>query len=125
MKTTCCLCFQIQTSPHKISFFSCFRKLLFGDNANGTYLPFRMWVIASGVPSTLFKIVCSNIHISSVTDRGNEECVHPEGNGVTMSEGAEGGPGPPSGEQDKQSVCSSEGDKTSMGELKGQLDGSM
>ncbi len=26
----------------------------------------------------------------------------PEGNGVTKSEGAEGGPGPPGGEQDKQ-----------------------
>ncbi len=30
--------------------------------------------------------------------------------------GAEGGPGPPSREQDKQSVCSSGGDKKSMGE---------
>jgi hypothetical protein len=87
------------------------------------YLPLRMWVIAAGVTSALLKTVCSNIHISSVTDRGNEECVDPEGNGVTMSEGAEGGPGLPSGEQDKQSVCSSGGDKTSMGEPKRQLDG--
>jgi hypothetical protein len=88
-----------------------------------TYLFVCGWLLLVSLPSTLFKIVCSNIHISSVTDRGNEECVDPEGNGVTMSEGAEGGPGPLSGEQDKQSVCSSEGDKTSMGELKGQLDG--
>jgi hypothetical protein len=52
----------------------------------------------------------------SVTDMGKKECVDPEGNGVTMSEGAEGGPGPPSGEQDKQLICNSRGDKTSMGE---------
>ncbi len=31
------------------------------------------------------------------TDRG-KKCMDPEGNGVTMSEGAEGGPCPPSGE---------------------------
>ncbi len=47
----------------------------------------------------------------------------PEGNGVTMSEGAEGGPGPPSEEQDKQLICSSRGDKTSMREPGGQLGG--
>ncbi len=47
----------------------------------------------------------------------------PEGNGATMSEGVEGGPGPPSGEQDKQLICSSGGDKTSMGEPGGQSDG--
>jgi hypothetical protein len=34
-----------------------------------------------------------NVH---VTDRGKKECMDPEGNGVTMNEGAEGGPGPPS-----------------------------
>jgi hypothetical protein len=33
--------------------------------------------------------------------------VDPEGNGVTMARGAEGGPGPPSGEQDKQLICNS------------------
>ncbi len=33
-----------------------------------------------------------------LTDRGKKECVDPEGNGVTMNERAEGGPGPPSGE---------------------------
>jgi hypothetical protein len=31
------------------------------------------------------------------TDRGKKECVDPEGNGVTMGEGAERGPGPPVG----------------------------
>jgi hypothetical protein len=51
-----------------------------------------------------------------VTDRGKKECVDPEGNGVTMSEGAERGPGPPCGEQDKQLICNSGGDKTYMGE---------
>jgi hypothetical protein len=35
---------------------------------------------------------------SIVTDRGKKECVDPEVNGVTMREGAEGGPSPPSGE---------------------------
>jgi hypothetical protein len=41
--------------------------------------------------------------------------VDPEGNGVIMSEGAEGGPGPPSRDEDKQSVYGSGADKTSMG----------
>ncbi len=56
-------------------------------------------------------------------DRGIRECVDPEGNGVTMGGEAEGGPGTPSGEQDKQLVCNSGEDKTSMGELGGQPDG--
>jgi hypothetical protein len=47
-----------------------------------------------------------------VTDRGKKECVDPEGNGVTMSEGAVGGPVPPSGERDNQLICP----KTSIGE---------
>jgi hypothetical protein len=47
----------------------------------------------------------------------------PEGNGVTVGRGAEGGPGLPSGEQDKQLICYSRGDKTSMGEPGGQPDG--
>jgi hypothetical protein len=40
-----------------------------------------------------------------------------------MGGGAEGGPGPPSGEQEKQSIYSSGGDKTPMGEQGGQPDG--
>jgi hypothetical protein len=39
-----------------------------------------------------------NVCVILVTDKGQEECVDPEGNGVTINEGAEGGPGPPSGE---------------------------
>jgi hypothetical protein len=46
----------------------------------------------------------------------------PEGNGVTVGEGAEGGPGPPGGEQDKQLICNSRRGETSMGEPGGQLD---
>ncbi len=42
--------------------------------------------------------------MGSVADRGVGGCVDPEGNGVTMVRGAEGGPGPPSGEQDKQLI---------------------
>jgi hypothetical protein len=57
--------------------------------------------------------------VGIVTDRGNKECVDPEGNGVTMSEGAERGPGPLSREQDKQLICISGGDKTSMGQSDG------
>ncbi len=34
----------------------------------------------------------------TVTDKGKKECMDPEGNGVTMNEGAEAGPGPPGGE---------------------------
>jgi hypothetical protein len=49
--------------------------------------------------------------------------VDPEGNGVTMGRGAKGGPGPPSGKTDKQLICSSGGDKTSIGESGGQPDG--
>jgi hypothetical protein len=59
----------------------------------------------------------------TVTDRGKKECEDPEGNEVTRSEGAEGGPGPPSGERDKQSACSSGSGKTSMEEPEGQSDG--
>jgi hypothetical protein len=51
------------------------------------------------------------------------ECADPEGIGVIMGRGAEGGPGPPSGEQDKQLICNSGGDKMSMGDLRGQSDG--
>jgi hypothetical protein len=58
-----------------------------------------------------------------VTDREVGECLNPEGNGVTMGRGAEGGPGPPSGEQDKQLICNNGGDKTSMGEPGGEPDG--
>jgi hypothetical protein len=39
-----------------------------------------------------------NIMILIVTDKGEKECVDPEGNGVTMNERAEEGPIPPSGE---------------------------
>jgi hypothetical protein len=45
--------------------------------------------------------------------------VDPEGNGVTLGKGVEGGPGPPSGGQDKQLICDSGGGKTSMGESEG------
>jgi hypothetical protein len=34
----------------------------------------------------------------TVTDKGKKMCVDPEGNGVTMNEGAEGGPSPPGAE---------------------------
>ncbi len=47
----------------------------------------------------------------------------PEGNGVTMGRGVEGGLGPPSGERDKQLICNSGGEKTSMGEPGKQPDG--
>ncbi len=47
----------------------------------------------------------------------------PEGNGVSSGKVAWGGPGPPSEEQDKQLICNSRGDETSMGESGGQ-DGS-
>ncbi len=43
------------------------------------------------------------------------ECVDLEGNGVTMGRGVETGPGPPSGEPDKQLICNSRGDKASIG----------
>jgi hypothetical protein len=50
------------------------------------------------------------------------ECVDPTGNGVTLGRGARGEPGSPSGEQDKQLICNSGGDKTPMGEPGGQQD---
>ncbi len=46
----------------------------------------------------------------------------PEGNGVTMGRGVEGGPGPPSAEQDQQLICNSGRGETPMGELGGQQD---
>jgi hypothetical protein len=71
----------------------------------------------------LYRYIHIYIYTHIVTDRGKKECVDPEGNWVTMSEGAEGGPGPPGGEQDKQSVCSNGSGKMSMGEPEGQPDG--
>jgi hypothetical protein len=52
------------------------------------------------------------------------ECMDPEEIGVSLGKGAEGGPGPPSEEQDKQLICNSGGDKTPMGEPGGLQDGS-
>jgi hypothetical protein len=63
------------------------------------------------------------LRILTVMDKGEKECVDPEGNGVTMNEGTEGGPGPPSRECDKQSAHSSGSGKTSVGELEEQEDG--
>jgi hypothetical protein len=40
----------------------------------------------------------------------------PEGNGVSSREGGEGGPGPPSREEDKQSTPSKEGGNMVQGE---------
>jgi hypothetical protein len=59
----------------------------------------------------------------TVADGEMGECVDPEGNGVTMGRGAEGGPGPPSGEQDKQLICNGGRGETSMGEPGEQQDG--
>jgi hypothetical protein len=42
--------------------------------------------------------ILGHMEIVSATDKGKKECVDPEGNGVTMNEGAERGPGPPGGE---------------------------
>ncbi len=41
-------------------------------------------------------------------------CLEPKGNGVNLDEGGEEGPGPPSGEQYKQSTASRGGDNNIM-----------
>ncbi len=41
---------------------------------------------------------------SAVPDMRAGRCLGPEGNGVSLGEGGEGGPGPPRGEDDNQSV---------------------
>ncbi len=41
-----------------------------------------------------------------VPDMGAGCCLGPEGNGVSLGEGGEGGPSPPGGGEDKQSVLS-------------------
>jgi hypothetical protein len=51
--------------------------------------------------------------------------VDPEGNGVTMGRGAEGGPGPPSGEPDKQLICKVEETRRPWGNQKDNQTGSM
>jgi hypothetical protein len=59
---------------------------------------------------------CFNVTISAhvtVSDGEVGWCLEPEGNGVNPGGGNEGGPGPPSGEQDKQST-SSRGDNCLM-----------
>jgi hypothetical protein len=43
---------------------------------------------------------------ASVLDMRAGHCLEPEGNGVSLGEGGEGGPCPPGGERDKQSVVS-------------------
>ncbi len=42
--------------------------------------------------------------LSVVPDIGAGHCLGPEGNGISLGERGEGGPGPPKGERDKQSV---------------------
>ncbi len=37
---------------------------------------------------------------------GAGRCLGPEGNGVSLGQGSDGGPGPPGGGKDKQSVLS-------------------
>ncbi len=39
-------------------------------------------------------------------DMGAGHCLGPEGNGVSLGERGEGGPGPPGGRKDKQEVLS-------------------
>ncbi len=39
---------------------------------------------------------------------GAGRCLGPEGNGVSLGEGEEGGPGPPESRDDKQSMLSEE-----------------
>jgi hypothetical protein len=48
--------------------------------------------------SGYYTVITPHFWGAGVTGKGKKECVDPEGNGVTMNEGAEGGPGPPSGE---------------------------
>jgi hypothetical protein len=50
----------------------------------------------------------------SVSDREAARCLEPEGNGVNPDRGNGGGPGLPSGEQDKQLFTSREGDNSLM-----------
>jgi hypothetical protein len=45
-------------------------------------------------------------YVITVPDMGAGHCLEPDGNGVSLGEGSEGGPGPPGGERDKQSVLS-------------------
>jgi hypothetical protein len=68
-------------------------------------------------------VCCVAYPYLTVTDRGKKECLDPEGNGVTMCERVEGGPGPPIGERDEQLTCNSRVDKTSMGEQGGRPGG--
>ncbi len=48
-------------------------------------------------------------YVVSVSDREVGWCLEPVGNGVNPGGGNGGGPGPPSGEQDKQLTASSGG----------------
>ncbi len=46
-------------------------------------------------------------------------CLKPEGNGVNPGRGNGGGPGPPSGEQDKQLIANRGGDNSFMEQQEG------
>jgi hypothetical protein len=47
-----------------------------------------------------------NFEVLTVPDMGAGRCLGPDGNRVSLGEGGKGGPGPPRGEKDKQSVLS-------------------
>jgi hypothetical protein len=49
------------------------------------------------------------VEIELVPNMRAGRCLGPEGTGVSLREGAEGGPGTPEGSEDKQSMLSEEG----------------
>jgi hypothetical protein len=55
---------------------------------------------------------CSTRQLSTCIRQRGGMCLEPEGNGVNPGGGNEGGPGPPSGEQDKQLTASRGGDNS-------------
>ncbi len=59
------------------------------------------------------RMVLSRIAVL-ISDRGVGCCLEPEGNGINPGGGNEGGPGPPSEEQDKQLTASRGGDNSLM-----------
>jgi hypothetical protein len=73
----------------------------------------------------LFPIGCLEVigPLTVVTEADEEavRCLDPEGNGVNLGGGNGGGPGPPSGEQDKQ-LINSRGEGNTLMERPGRLE---
>ncbi len=84
----------------------------YGYHDKGGVETMRMW--GDMVSMTEGEVDASECGWVCVSDREVGWCLEPEGNGVSPSRVNEGGPSPPSGQQDKQLTASRGGDNSPM-----------